>query len=63
MIGELTTSSTVTTSRSSARGLCCAWRDAATLIHASWALVVPYSCMWRMAAMAYWFTTVGPYVE
>ena len=28
---------------------------------ASCALVVPYWCMWRMAAIAYWFTTVGPY--
>ena len=60
IIGELTTSSTVTTSRSSACGLCWAWWDAATLIQASCWLVVPYSCMWRMAHMAYMFTTVGP---
>ncbi len=60
IIGELTTSSTVTTSRSMACGLCWAWREAATLIQASCALVVPNSCMCRMAAMAYWFTTVGP---
>ena len=53
MIGELTTSSTVTTSRSSAWGLCWACWEAATLIQASCALVVPYWCMWRMAAIAY----------
>ena len=35
IIGELTTSSTVTTSRSIACGLCCAWCEAATLIQAS----------------------------
>ena len=56
IIGELTTSSTVTTSRSRAWGLCCAWCEAATLIQASCSLVVPYSCMCRIAAMAYWLT-------
>jgi hypothetical protein len=30
---------------SSACGLCWAWIDAATLTSASWALVVPNSCM------------------
>ena len=61
IIGELTTSATVTTSRSRASGLCCAWCEAATLIQASCSLVVPYWCMCRIAAMAYWLTTVGPY--
>src|SRR5438132_310421 len=42
IIGELTTSSTVTTSRSRACELCWAWCEAATLIQASCALVVPY---------------------
>ena len=42
-------------------GLCCAWCDAATLTQASWALVVPNWCMWRMAAMAYMLTVVGAY--
>ena len=58
-IGDFTTSSTVTTSRSIACGLCCAWCDAATLIQASCSPVVPYSCMCRAAHMAYMFTTVG----
>src|SRR4029450_1969885 len=61
IIGELMTSSTVTTSRKSAFGLCCACCEAATLIQASCALVVPYWCMCRMAAIPYWFATVGPY--
>src|ERR1700710_2613292 len=60
-IGELTTSSTVTTSRSIALGLYCAWVDAATLIQASCSEVVPNSYMWRWAHMAYMFTTVGEY--
>ena len=59
IIGELTTSSTVTTSRSIACGLCCAWCEAATLIQASCSLVVPYSCMWRIAAIAYMFAVAG----
>src|SRR5690242_2491913 len=59
IIGEPTTSATVTTSRSIACGLCWAWCEAATLIQASCSLVVPNSCMCRMAAIAYWFTTVG----
>jgi hypothetical protein len=59
IIGEPTTSFTVTTSRTIACGLCCAWCDAATRIHASCSLVVPCSCMWRMAAIAYMFTVVG----
>ena len=50
-IGEFTTSSTVTTSRSMACGLCCAWCEAATLIQASCSDVVPNSCMWRIAHM------------
>jgi hypothetical protein len=61
MIGERTTSSTVTTSRSSACSLCCACCEAATLIQASCSLVVPYSCMWRCAHIAYTLATVGPY--
>ena len=48
IIGEPTTSSTVTTSRSTACGLCSAWCEAATLIQASCSLVVPNWCMWRM---------------
>ena len=60
IIGEPRTSSTVTTSRKSACGLCCACCEAATLIQASCALVVPYWYMWRIADIAYWFTTVGP---
>jgi hypothetical protein len=60
IIGDATTSSTVTTSRSRACGLCCAWCEAATLIHASCSLVVPNSCMCRIAHIAYMFTTVGP---
>jgi hypothetical protein len=59
-IGEFTTSSTVTTSRSMACGLYWACVLAATLIQASCSLVVPYSYMWRAAHMAYMFTTVGP---
>ncbi len=58
-MGEPTTSATVTTSRSIACGLCWACWEAATLIHASCSLVVLNSCMWRIAAIAYWFTTVG----
>src|SRR4029453_8791754 len=61
IIGELMTSSTVATSPRSAFGLCCACCEAATLIQASCALVVPYWCMCRMAAIPYWFATVGPY--
>ena len=53
IIGELMTSSTVTTSRKSAFGLCWACCEAATLIQASCALVVPYWCMWRIAAIPY----------
>ena len=60
IIGEFTTSSTVTTSRNSACSLYCAWCEAATLIQASCSAVVPNSYMWRMAHMAYMFTTVGP---
>ena len=51
-IGEFTTSSTVTTSFSSAWGLCWAWWEAATLIQASCSEVVPYSYMCRWAASA-----------
>src|SRR5436309_9447537 len=61
IIGEFTTSSTVTTSRRSACGLCWACCEAATLIHASCWPVVPNSCMCRIAHIAYWFTTVVPY--
>ena len=42
-------------------GLYCAWCEAATLIQASCSLVVPYSCMWRMAHMAYMLAVAGPY--
>src|ERR1035437_1406648 len=59
-IGEASTSLTVSTSRSSAFGLCCAWWEAATLIQASCSLVVPYSYMWRMAHMAYPLTFAMP---
>ena len=59
IIGELTTSSTVTTSRSIACGLCCAWCEAATLTQASCSLVVPNSCMCRIAHIAYRFAVVG----
>ena len=51
IIGEASTSSTVTTSRSMACSFHCAWCEAATLIQASCSEVVPYSCMWRMAHM------------
>ncbi len=60
IIGEFTTSSTVTTSRSIACGLCWAWCEAATLIQASCSLVVPYWCMWRIAHIAYMFAVAGP---
>jgi hypothetical protein len=40
-------------------GLCCAWCEAATLIQASCSLVVPNSCMWRMATMPYMLTVAG----
>ena len=60
IIGEFTTCSTVTTSRSNACSLYCAWCEAATLIQASCSAVVPNSYMWRVAHMAYMFTTVGP---
>ena len=59
IIGELTTSSTVTTSRSIACGLYCAWCEAATLTHASCWLVVPYWCMWRIAHIAYMLAVAG----
>ena len=59
IIGELTTSSTVTTSRSIACGLYCAWCDAATLTQASCSLVVPYWYMWRIAHIAYMFAVAG----
>ncbi|MCY1511230.1 hypothetical protein D9M68_456380 [compost metagenome] len=52
IIGERITSSTVSTSRSMAFGLCCAWCEADTLIHASCSDVVPNSCMWRIATIA-----------
>src|SRR3982750_1775158 len=60
MIGEFTTSSTVTTSFSSACGLYCAWCEAATLIQASCSEVVPNSYMWRIAHMAYQVGYVQP---
>jgi hypothetical protein len=59
IMGELSTSSTVTTSRRNACGLCWAWWDAATLTQASCSLVVPNSCMWRIATIAYMLTMVG----
>src|SRR5215471_831996 len=60
IMGDSSTSATVTGLGSIAFGLCCACRDAATLIAASWALVVPYSYMCRRAASAYIDTVVGP---
>src|ERR1700723_977583 len=51
IIGELSTSSTVTTSGNIACGLYCAWWEAATLIQASCSLVVPNSCICRRAHM------------
>ena len=51
IIGEASTSSTVTTSRSMACSFHWAWCEAATLIQASCSDVVPYSYMWRMAHM------------
>ena len=60
IMGEASTSATVTTSRSMAWGLCCAWWLAATLIHASCSEVVPNSCMWRAAHIAYTLAVVGP---
>src|SRR6201996_2313292 len=53
IIGESSTSSTVTGVGRKACGLCWACSDAATLTSASWALVVPYWCMCRVAAIAY----------
>src|SRR5215467_14866726 len=61
IMGDSSTSATVTGLGSIAFGLYCACRDAATLIAASWALVVPYSYMCRRAASAYIDTVVGPY--
>src|SRR2546422_577017 len=52
IIGELSTSSTVTAYGNIAFGLCWAWVDAATLIQASCSLVVPYSYMCRDAFSA-----------
>src|ERR1700760_4817387 len=60
IIGDASTSSTVTGLGSIARGLCAAGGAAATLMAASWALVVPYSYMCRRAASAYIDTVVGP---
>ncbi|MCY1235339.1 hypothetical protein D9M72_479520 [compost metagenome] len=59
IIGEFSTSCTVTTSRSIACGLYCAWCDAATLTHASCSGVVPYSYIWRIATIAYRLTVTG----
>src|SRR5260370_208940 len=59
IIGELTTSSTGTTARSIACGLCCAWGEAATLIQASCSLLVAYCCMDRHAHIAYSFAVAG----
>ncbi len=58
-MGELSTSSTVTSSRSMACGLCRAWWEAATLTQASCSLVVPNSCMCRIAHIAYMLAVVG----
>src|SRR6185437_1608946 len=60
IIGESSTSSTVTGLRSIAFGLYRACWLAATLTAASCALVVPYSCMCRRAASAYIEGVVGP---
>ena len=43
-----------------ASGLRMAWARVAVAISASCSLVVPYSCMWRVAAMAYMAMSVAP---
>ena len=52
IIGELCTSSMVISSRYMASGFSEALYRVETAISASCSMVVPYSCMWRMAAMA-----------
>src|SRR3974377_1346473 len=47
------TSSIVSGSRIIARGLSCAHLRVATATSARCSLVVPYSCMWRIAAIEY----------
>lgn len=55
------TSSTVIGSRNIASGLVAAFARAWTATEASCSSVVPYSCMWRRAAIAYLETSVCPY--
>ena len=56
-----TTSSTVIGSRYSASGFSEACSRTATAISANCSGVVPYSCMWRCAAMAYAPMSTLPY--
>lgn len=59
--GPSSTSSTVIGSRNIASGLAAAFARAWTATEASCSSVVPYSCIWRRAAIAYLAMSVCPY--
>lgn len=61
IIGPSSTSSTVIGSRNMAPGLRDAFARAWTATWASCSRVVPYSCMWRRAAIAYLAMSEWPY--
>lgn len=61
IIGPSSTSSTVTGSRNIASGFSAAFARACTATSASCSRVVPYSCMWRRAAIAYLAISECPY--
>ena len=60
IIGPSSTSAIVIGSRTNASGLGPALKRADTAISASCSIVVPYSCMWRRAAIAYLEISVWP---
>jgi hypothetical protein len=60
IIGSARTSSTVMGSRYIASGLLAALTRAWTATPANCSSVVPYSCMWRRAAIAYLAMSVCP---
>ncbi len=61
IIGPDRTSSTVIGSRNIASGFSAALARACTATDANCSSVVPYSCMWRRAAIAYLAISVWPY--
>lgn len=61
IIGPERTSSTVMGSRYIASGFAAAFARAVTATSASCSDVVPYSCMWRRAAIAYLAISECPY--